>query len=296
MRVAGTSGSSVVGLTSAGRVKVVGTRGKDAEADTDTSRVAVASGISVVSSLGTTVSVVGASAGSCGGIVSVAGTSGSKVVGSASAGRVKVVGKRGKDSTGSEADAETEISTVIVASGSSVVSSDGTMVTVAGTSFGPCGSIVIVAGRSDGKVVGSRVDGNVRVVRTRGTDVGRSLPTAGTVRVTGASGSKVVASLGTIVTVDALSPGVIGWSVKVAETSGMSVVGSTGWSVSVVNGNGMVVGRSTEGTVRVAGVSGNRVVASLGTIVTTDVASPGIAGCKVRVAETSGSNVVGSTG
>lgn len=64
MTVAGTSGSNVVGSTFAGKVKVVGTTGSETEAEAETSRVTVASGSNVVSSLGTTVIVVGTSAGS----------------------------------------------------------------------------------------------------------------------------------------------------------------------------------------------------------------------------------------
>lgn len=55
----------MVGLASAGRVKVVAdSRGSEAEADTDTSKVTVAEGSSVVSSVGTTVTVVGSAVGS----------------------------------------------------------------------------------------------------------------------------------------------------------------------------------------------------------------------------------------
>lgn len=71
MTVAGTSGRSVVGSASAGNVKVVGARegesaGSETEAEADTLKVTVASGRSVVSSVGMIVAVVGSSVGSCG--------------------------------------------------------------------------------------------------------------------------------------------------------------------------------------------------------------------------------------
>lgn len=88
--------------------------------------------------------------------------------------------------------------------------------------------MVSVADALGSKVVGSTSDGNTTVVTTRGTDDGSSVPTTGAVTVAGVSGSKVVASLGTIVSVKELSPGTVGCRVRVAETSGRRVVGSTG--------------------------------------------------------------------
>lgn len=299
VNVAGTSGSNVVGSASAGIVNVVGTSGRSADTDTDASRVTVAEGNKVVSSLGTTVTVVGAPLGSSAGTVNVAGTSGSKVVGSASPGRVSVVATNGTDTTGSDAEADTETPKVTVASGNRVVSSVGTTVIVLGRSLGSTGCSVIVAGTSDGSVVGSKFGGKVKVVSTRGTEVGRPVSTDGIVRVNETSGKSVVASVGRRVTVRGSSAGSSALIVSVAETPGSNTVGSaSAGRVTVVKTRGIDVGRSvpTAGAVRVMAASGSKVVASVGMIVTTEVISPGLVGCRVKVAETSGSSVVASTG
>lgn len=56
--VAGMFGKSVVGSASAGIVNVVGTMGREAEAEAETPSVIVASGSKVVSSVGITTKVV----------------------------------------------------------------------------------------------------------------------------------------------------------------------------------------------------------------------------------------------
>lgn len=76
-------------------------------------------------SLGTMTTVVGATVGSSGWIVMVAGSLGINVVGLASAGKVKVVTSSGTDSWGNEVEAE-GIVTVNDASGSKVVPGGGT--------------------------------------------------------------------------------------------------------------------------------------------------------------------------
>lgn len=65
--------------------------------------------------------------------------------------------------------------------------------------------------------------------------------------------------------------------------------------MSVVRSSDKVEGSSV-GTVMVAGVSGCKVIASVGKIVTMEVASPTTLGSKVTVASTSGIRVVRSTG
>lgn len=295
---AGRFGSKVVGLASAGSVKVVTCkdgRDREAAAETDTSSVTVASGNSVVTSLGTTTTVVTAPAGSCGWRVMVAGVLGNSVVGRAFAGRVNVVGT--SDSTGSETEAEAETPRVTVAWGRRVTSSVGRTVMVEGASLG--GWIVTTAGRSAGNVVGSKFEGRVKVVSTSGSDsIGTVLDAeTETPRVIVASGNSVVSSVGTKVTVVGASRGSSGGTVTVAGMLGGRMLGSWfGGKVNVVSTRGTEFGRvvSTAGTVRVNDASGLRVVACVGISVTVSGSTDGSCALIVNVAATLGVRTVGS--
>lgn len=178
----------------------------------------------VVSALGRIVRVEATPVGSAGWIVKVADTPMLSVVGSTGC-NVRVVMTSGTVAGRSPVTAGAVRVTGV--SGRRVVSALGIIVIVEARSVGFAGSIVKVADTPPLSVVGP-TGWSVRVVITSGTVAGRFSVTAGTVKVTGVSGSRVVSAPGIIVIAEAISVGSTGWMVNVADTPALSVVGSSG--------------------------------------------------------------------
>lgn len=227
-------------------------------------------GTSVVVAVGSTVKVVEE-------MVNVAVTLGSNVV-VETGWTVSVVATNGAVEGRTDVAELCKVS-VAVDCGTRVVACDGIMTTVDDDCVGFVGAMVSVAGTL-GKRVVVDTGWTVKVVTTRGIDDAAVVGMLA-VNVTGADVPNVVASEGTMTTVDDGSVETVGARVRVADTLAESVVGETGWTVSVVNTKGI---EFCCPTVMVAGASGRRVDASVGTIVSVLEGWPEDSGRSVTVA------------